>query len=91
MVIGLPSGSTRLPFLSGEARLGEQLRAAAQPAAVVAAAVGHRRHVRLAEHFVRHLAAERLEQRELGRVRLAVRHHRRILEHRHRALDRRRT
>ena len=62
------------------------MRAAPQPAAVVAGAVGHRRHIRLAEHFVRHLAAERLEQLELGGVRLAGRLHRRVLEHRLRAV-----
>ena len=33
MVIGVPSGSTRLPFLSVTAGVVEQLRAAPQPAA----------------------------------------------------------
>ena len=37
----------------------------AQQGAVLAGAVGDRRHERLAEHLVRHLAAERLEQRQL--------------------------
>ena len=75
-----------LAVLEHDAGLAEQLLGVPQRAAVLAAAVGHRRHIGLAEHFVRQLAAKRLEQREFGGVRLALRHHRRILEHRMRAL-----
>ena len=53
-----------------------------QQVAILAGTVGDRRNERLAEHFVRHLAAERLEQRELVGARLAGRHHVGILEHR---------
>ena len=54
-------GHDPLAVLERNTGVAEQLRAAPQPAAVVAAAVGHRRHIGLAEHFVGHLAAERLE------------------------------
>ena len=67
-----PFGISRLPSLIDVARLLQQLRGLAQQRAVLARAVGHRRHERLAEHLVRHLAAERLEQRKFFRRRLAV-------------------
>ncbi len=86
MVIGLPFGITRLPSLSAKPAAASKLRAAPQPAAIVAGTVGHRRHIGLAEHFVRQLAAERLKQRQFGGIGLALRHHRRILKHRHRAV-----
>src|SRR6266702_6047402 len=71
-----------LAILDDVTRLLQELVRLAQERAVLARTVGDRRHERLAEHLVRHLAAERLEQRELFRARLALGHHVRILEHR---------
>src|SRR5207302_2791746 len=51
-----------LAVLDGEACLLKQLRSLAQERAVLARAVGHRRHEWLAEHLVRDVAAERLQQ-----------------------------
>ena len=54
-----------LSVLDGVARLLQQLARVAQHRAVLARAVGDRRHERLTEHLVGNLAAERLEQRQL--------------------------
>src|SRR5205085_5412352 len=56
-----------------------------QPYTVLAPPTRHRRHERYAEHLVRHLSAERLEQLQLFRRRQPGRHHVRILERRNRA------
>ena len=58
----------------------------AQQRAVLSRTIRHRRHERLTEYLVRHLAAKRLEQLELFRRRRPVRHHVRILERRMGAL-----
>ena len=54
-----------LSVLDGVARLLEQVAGVAQHGAVLAGAVGDRRHEGLAEDLVGNLATERLEQRQL--------------------------
>ncbi len=83
---GSPFGVDALAVLERVAGLREQLHGLAQHAAILPRAVRHRRHVRLAEHLVRHLAAERLQQLKLLRRRLAFGHHVGVLEQRERAL-----
>src|SRR5215216_4434329 len=77
-----------LARLDRAARLVQELRRLAQQRAILSRAVGYRRHERLAEHLVRHLAAVRLEQGELAGVRCALGHHVGVLEHRMGALIR---
>ena len=71
-----------LAVLDRKPGLLQQLRGLAQQRAVLPRPVRDRRHEGLAEHLVRHLAAERLEQLHLlGRWR-PLRHHVRVLERR---------
>ena len=82
MLMRVPSGETRAPSLI-RSRHPARAWCFAQQRAILAGAVGDRRHVGLAEHLVGHAAAERLEQSEFVRAGLALRHQVRVLEHRH--------
>ena len=84
-MIGSPLASTRLPSLT-RAGLAAAAGCLAQQRAVLARAVGDRRHEGFAEHFVRDLAAERLEQRQFLGAGLPSAIMVGILEHRMRAL-----
>src|SRR6185437_172881 len=56
-----------LAVLAVKASLFEQMDGPAQQLAILTRSVGHWRHERHAEHLVRYLAAERLEQRHFLR------------------------
>ena len=86
MVMRSPFGSTRLPSLIGAAGVLEKLRRLAQQRAVLRPSRPTPAAPGLAEHLVRNASAERFEQRKLAGVRLALRHHVRVLEHRDGAL-----
>src|SRR5580698_10453902 len=75
MLKGSPLGSMRLPAVTAQR-------------AVLAGAVRHRRHIGLAEYFVRHMAAERFKQREFIAAGRPFRHHVGVLKHRYGALIR---
>ena len=66
----------------------EQVAGAAQQLAILPGPVGLRRYPCRPEHFRQQAVAERLQQRDLVRRRLAARHHLGVLEHRMRALVR---
>src|SRR5687768_18430466 len=78
----LPLGGDALAVLEDKARLLQQLGGFAHQRAVLAGTVAYRRHKRLAEHLVRDISAERLEQRDFLRAGLAGRHHVGVLEYR---------
>src|SRR5262249_16093820 len=85
---GQPLATRRDAFaiLDREAGFVEQFRALPEPNPVLSRPVGDRLQISLSEHFIRYIAAEGLKQRKLGRLRLALRHHRRILKDRVRAI-----
>src|SRR6266404_1278076 len=58
----------------------KQLHRLAQQRPILPRPIRHRRHERLTEHLIRHLAAEWLKQCDLFRQRGSDRHHIRILE-----------
>src|SRR5437588_860235 len=84
--INASTAGSAMPARLNEPGLLQQLRCLGQQRAILSRTVGNRRQIRLAEHLVRHLGAERLKQRELCLARLAFRHHAGILEYRDSAL-----
>ena len=82
MVRGSPRRVHPLAVLDDQPGILKQLGCFAQQHPVLPRAVGDRRHERLAEHLVGHLAAVGLQQGYLLRARLAFGHQVGVLEHR---------